>query len=396
MPGGRARHGRTSTARSPATSRTRWAWVTETEAALRAIFEAYDGGGVPGLLQGSDVPLATSVVALASDLEIFGRLYGLDEALALARGRADQRLPRRPRRRQPHRGPPRMDRRCSTPPPRRGPTPPRQPASMRRRVGLELVGDVIDLKLPWMTGYSRRVAAAGARLAACAHMGLDEPARQRTYKAGLIHGIGRAAGAQRHLERARAAARLVAGAPAPRAVLDLPRRRADRRPRGSRRKSHPSPSSGATAPATFRGRSGTAMPLEGQAVAAAEQWVSHRTRRPWRAALTEAQSCARLHARKTPGRAASIQEVVAALLASALAQAPRRSRRCRWCRRRPAVPDDSLAVSSASWRCCAASAGATTPSRSLARWASAPRTVRTHVERLFPQARAVRPGPPRR
>ncbi|MGJ7583294.1 hypothetical protein ACSFA3_24340 [Variovorax sp. RHLX14] len=55
----------------------------DTEAALRAIFETYDGGGVPGLLQGNDVPLATYVVALASDLEIFSRLYGLDEALAL-------------------------------------------------------------------------------------------------------------------------------------------------------------------------------------------------------------------------------------------------------------------------------------------------------------------------
>jgi hypothetical protein len=39
------------------------------------------------------VPLATYVVALASDLEIFSRLYGLDEALTLARGRANSVYP---------------------------------------------------------------------------------------------------------------------------------------------------------------------------------------------------------------------------------------------------------------------------------------------------------------
>ncbi|MES2529393.1 MAG: LuxR family transcriptional regulator, partial [Pseudomonadota bacterium] len=65
----------------------------DTEAGLRSIFETYDGGGVPGLLQGNDVPLATYVVALASDLEIFSRLYGLAQALALARGRANSVYP---------------------------------------------------------------------------------------------------------------------------------------------------------------------------------------------------------------------------------------------------------------------------------------------------------------
>jgi hypothetical protein len=71
-----------------------------TEAALRAMFEAYDGSGIPGILRGDEVPLATCIVSLASDLEIFGRLYGLDQALALARGTRRRRLPRLPRRRQ--------------------------------------------------------------------------------------------------------------------------------------------------------------------------------------------------------------------------------------------------------------------------------------------------------
>jgi hypothetical protein len=271
----------------------------ETEAALRAIFEAYDGGGVPGLLQGNDVPLATCVVALASDLEIFSRLYGLDEALALARGRAnsvypaflvDATAPRLP-----------SGWRCSTRPSRRGPTWPTSPVSMRRRVGLELVGDVIDLKLPWMTGYSRRVAQAGARLQR-AHARHGRALRHRTYKAGLIHGIGRAAVPNAiwnapeplpasSLERLRLvpywtsrAAGQIDGLAAEAEIASFAFERRD----GS---------------GYFRGRSGMAMPLEGQIVAAAEQWVSHRTRRPWREALSEAQRCDRMQ--QDVGRAAS-------------------------------------------------------------------------------------------
>jgi hypothetical protein len=218
----------------------------ETEAALRAIFEAYDGSGVPGVLQGNDVPVATCVVALASDIEIFSRLYGLDEALTLARGRAnsvypgflvDATVPRAPE------WLALLD----------APVAPwtdvaDQPVSMRRRVGLELVGDVIDLKLPWMTGYSRRVA----RLArdCSAQLDMDEALRHRAYKAGLIHGIG----ARRcptpsgtRPSRCRplrwsACGSCRTGPPAPQGRSTVSR---------PRRKSRRSPSSGATARATF-------------------------------------------------------------------------------------------------------------------------------------------------
>lgn len=56
---------------------------------------------------------------------------------------------------------------------------------------LTLVGDVIDLKLPWLAGHSRQVghlAVEAARL-----WGLPAPALTEVGKAALIHGLGRAA-----------------------------------------------------------------------------------------------------------------------------------------------------------------------------------------------------------
>lgn len=339
----------------------------ETEAALRAIFEAYDGGGIPGLLQGKDVPLATYVVALASDLEIFSRLYGLDKALTLARGRANNLYP---------------EFLVEVSSPRAGewmkmldsPVAPwtevaDQPASMLRRVGLELVGDVIDLKLPWMTGYSRRVA----RLArdCSTQLGMNEPLRQRTYKAGLIHGIGRAAVPNAiwnapeplpasSLERLRLvpywtsrAAGQIDGLAAEAEIASFAFERRD----GS---------------GYFRGRSGMAMPIEGQIIAAAEQWVSHRTRRPWRPELTEAQSLDRLQEDVEAGR--FDQEVVTALLTCVVPGTPVKPVA-------PAQDDQSLSQRELQvLRCISRGDNTKQVARALS---ISPSTVRTHVERVF-------------
>lgn len=339
----------------------------DTEAALRAIFENYDGGGVPGLLQGDDVPLAAYVVALASDLEIFSRLYGLEQACALARGRANGVYPGFL-----------VD--ASAPwvstwvkaldsavPPWTDVAD--QPASMVRRVGLELVGDVIDLKLPWMTGYSRRVAQLARDCSARA--GLGEAVCQRTYKAGLIHGIGRASVPNAiwnapeplpasALERLRLvpywtsrAAGQIDGLALEAEIASFAFERRD----GS---------------GYFRGRSGTAMPQEGQIVAAAEQWVSLRTRRPWRVAFTETAALDRMKEEVEAGR--FDQDVVAVLLASVLSHTPAK----------PVAPvrsEQSLSERELEVLRCI-SRGDTTKQVARALGIS-PRTVRTHVERLF-------------
>jgi len=339
----------------------------DTEAALRAIFETYDGGGVPGLLQGDDVPLATYVVALASDLEIFSRLYGLDEALALARGRANSVYPGTLVDASAPWASSWMKTLDSAAPPWAEVTD--QPASMLQRVGLELVGDVIDLKLPWMTGYSRRVARLARDCSARA--GLDEASCHRTYKAGLIHGIGRAsvpnaiwnapeplpAGS---LERLRLvpywtsrAAGQIDGLAAEAEIASFAFERRD----GS---------------GYFRGRSGTAMPLEGQIVAAAERWVSLRTRRPWRAEFTEAEALDCMKKDVEAGR--FDPNVVDALLATAMSHAPSK----------PVAPKSGEQALSERelevLRCISKGENTKEVARALG---ISPRTVRTHVERVF-------------
>lgn len=342
----------------------------DTEAALRAIFETYDGGGVPGLLQGDAVPLATYVVALASDIEIFSRLYGLDKALTLARGRADSVYP----------GAlvdacaPLISTWLAT---LDSPTPPwthmtdaaDHPASMLRRVGLELVGDVIDLKLPWMTGYSRRVAQLARD--GSARAGLDAALCHRTYKAGLIHGIGRASVPNAiwnapeplpasSLERLRLvpywtsrAAGQIDGLAHEAEIASFAFERRD----GS---------------GYFRGRSGTAMPVEGQFVAAAERWVSLRTRRPWRAEFTEAEALDCMKQDAEAGRFDA--HVVDALLAIAMSHAPAKPVAPKG--GEPSLSERELEV----LRCISRGENTKEVARALG---ISPRTVRTHVERVF-------------
>ncbi|KQX96235.1 HD domain-containing phosphohydrolase [Variovorax sp. Root473] len=339
----------------------------EAEAALRAIFEAFDGSGVPGLLQGDSVPLATYVVALASDLEIFSRLYGLDEALVLTRGRANSLYPGAlVDACAPHAAAWMMQLDAAAAP---WTDAAHTSASMRQRVGLELVGDVSDLKLPWMTGYSRRVAKLARDCSA--QLGMSDALRHRVYRAGLIHGIGRAA-----------VPNVIWNAPEPLPAASMERLRLV--PYWTSRAAGQIDGLLAEAEIAsfaferrdgsgyFRGRSGASMPLEGQVVAAAEQWVSHRTRRPWRPELTDAQARDRMRADAEAGR--FDKEVVAALLACALSGT----------QAKPVVPaQDDASLSQRELdvlRCISQGDNTKQVARALGISAS---TVRTHVERVF-------------
>jgi response regulator RpfG family c-di-GMP phosphodiesterase len=64
-----------------------------TETALRHVFEAWDGGGVPGVLAGDAVPPVVLMIAVACDLEIFARVHGLERAQQLIAQRAGARYP---------------------------------------------------------------------------------------------------------------------------------------------------------------------------------------------------------------------------------------------------------------------------------------------------------------
>ncbi|WP_306460537.1 HD domain-containing phosphohydrolase [Herbaspirillum sp. VT-16-41] len=67
-------------------------------------------------------------------------------------------------------------------------------------VPLSIVADLIELKLPWLTGYSRRVSELAARAAALA--GLPPLQQQGLVRAALLHGIGRVSVSNTIWERA--------------------------------------------------------------------------------------------------------------------------------------------------------------------------------------------------
>lgn len=159
-----------------------------TQFALRHLFESFDGSGAPSGLQGEQVPDAVYLASLAGDLDIFNRLYGFEQACKLIDQRADALYPRglanafianASRWLADLDDDPAMSGACSL-----------DAAFAGRTTSLEIMADVIDLKLPWMTGYSRRVAQLARK--AALELGLDAQRQQKVYRAALIHGMGRA------------------------------------------------------------------------------------------------------------------------------------------------------------------------------------------------------------
>lgn len=257
--------------------------------ALRRIFETLDGAGQPQGLSGAGVPIEVQLVQAAGYLEIHSRLLGLDRALAVLATLGGQCFPRDwvPLLQAQAQGW-LLDLQAQPQPLER---PLKALAEPLGTVPLTLIADVIDLKLPWMTAYSRRVANAAAECAE--RMGLGLVQRQRIYRAALIHGLGRAAVPNE-----------VWAQPLPRGEADLERLRlvpywtwragrriqalsaeteiasyADERLDGS---------------GAFRGASGLGMGPEARMLSAATYWVMLQTTRPGRAGLSVSEANAQL------------------------------------------------------------------------------------------------------
>ncbi|BAN48113.1 HD domain-containing phosphohydrolase [Metapseudomonas resinovorans] len=159
--------------------------AAEVEMGLRHIFEQFDGQGRPLGLGHPEVPEVVYQVVLAGDLEILSRVHGLEAALEWIASQGDRRYPaswtallarnagdwleslRQPEDRAPAVG------------------------AADAQVALTLVGDVIDLKLPWLAGYSRQAAELVRQAARLC--GLPLHSVEQLGRAALIHGIGRAA-----------------------------------------------------------------------------------------------------------------------------------------------------------------------------------------------------------
>lgn len=268
-----------------------------TQFALRHLFESHDGSGAPDGLRGEQIPASVYMASVAGDLDIFHRLYGLEQACKLIGQRADILYPKglatsvianAPQWLAALEDDPTLSGRCSL-----------DAEFAGRSTSLEILASVIDLKLPWMTGYSREVA----RLAtdAARGLGLDEACRQKVYRAALIHGMGRAAVpnmiwntpaklAQSAWERVRLvpywtgrAARQIGSLAGEAEVASY----AYERPDGS---------------GYYREAKAGGIPIEGSILAAAGALAALRFARPWRDAFSDEDAGSLLMAEAIAGR----------------------------------------------------------------------------------------------
>ncbi|SEJ34393.1 HD domain-containing phosphohydrolase [Paraburkholderia diazotrophica] len=268
-----------------------------TEATLRHVFETWDGSGTPDGLSGSEVPEAVFVVALAGELEIFARIYGIERAQSLIGHRAGSRYPDHLAKLVIDHAAQWLDELG------RADASSLDDALLTPRMNdvtpIELIADIIDLKLPWMVGYSRGVAAAAA--ACAARFALDTNAQKRLYCAGLIHGMGRAAVpnpiwnaparlSQAAWEKVRLVPYWTSRAGKQTGTL------ADAAELGSYAYERVDGSG------YFRGASGSALSFEARVLATSAAWVALRAARPWRDALSADEAAKLLRDEAAQGR----------------------------------------------------------------------------------------------
>lgn len=266
------------------------------EEALRHIF-LHMGPGWGGAGAGDGVRQVVALVNLASELEVLVRVHGLPGACAIIGAKAGPVYPALLALAAVQGAAPwfaQLDggqAAASLPLPEVAAAP----------VALSLVANVIDLKMPWMTGSSEAVALAALRCAAAT--GLDADAQARCLRAGLLVNLGRCAVANGvwHAPGALTTAQWeqVRLAPywASRAATRLGGLRGDvqlasqvfERGDGS---------------GYFRGSLLFDLPREAQVLAAATMWAALGSARPWRAALAPADAAALMQAAAREGRLA--------------------------------------------------------------------------------------------
>ncbi|WP_416762780.1 HD domain-containing phosphohydrolase [Roseateles sp. So40a] len=268
------------------------------ERAMRHLFETWDGRGKPEGLPGAEVPAVVFHVALAGDLEIFSRVHGLPAALRHVAERSGAKYP-----------------------PALAALVARHAAAWMAELDagahetvdidsaftalttpLELVADVIDLKLPWMTGLSRRVADTARD--AGASLGWDAAAQARLHRAGLLHGIGRASVPNALWQAPQEGRRLGEADRERLRLMPYWTGRAARRLAALHEEAELASyvdermdGSGA-----FRGVAGAAIPMPARVLAAAAAWVTARTARPGASAMDAETARAAMRAEIAAGR----------------------------------------------------------------------------------------------
>jgi HD-GYP domain-containing protein (c-di-GMP phosphodiesterase class II)/DNA-binding CsgD family transcriptional regulator len=245
---------------------------------LRCVFENWDGSGQPSGVSGDAIPTPALVVAVTGDLEVLARVHGIPAALALLRQRAGLIYPREL-----------VETVCEqavrwlsqleedaqdlfSP----------QPDTQRQVTSLDVVGDVIDLKLPWLMGHSRAVSGLADSIAAT--LNLPAATRRLVRRAGWLQGLGRVAVPNAVWNRSGA----LTGADWERVRLSpYWTARAAKQIRPLEREADIASHAFERLDGSgyFRGSRHGATPLEHRILPVALAWVSMRSDRPWRDAL---------------------------------------------------------------------------------------------------------------
>lgn len=328
------------------------------EAGLCHVFETYDGTGRPLGLTHEHIPEVAYQVVLAGDLDILSRTYGLDAALRWIGDQSDRRYPASLVALLAENAGEWLAN-------LEGLSDMLAQAQAERCVSLTLVGDVIDLKLPWLAGHSRQVAHVAVEAARL--WGLAEPALTAIGKAALIYGLGRAA-VSNHLwntagtlpynasERVRLVPYWTQQALRPISELAVPAEiavHAYERLNGS---------------GYFRGVMGDALSAGHRLFATSVAWVALRQARPWRPAYGESEAVRLL--KQDAGRGLFDSDVCDAVIAAARGE------------RRSHQPKGSLLTVRECRILSEISRGAS--NKQVARLLDiSPSTVRTHVESIF-------------
>jgi HD-GYP domain-containing protein (c-di-GMP phosphodiesterase class II) len=233
-------------------------------------------------------------------------------------------------------------------------------------IALTLVADVIDLKLPWLAGYSRQVAELARGTAAL--LGLAPAVGEQLYSAGLIHGMGRAAIPNWIWNTP---GRLDASAWEQVRLAPYWTRRAAQQIRGLTQEVNLASyvyerQNGA---GYFRGVADEAIALPQRALACAAAWTAMRAARPWRAPLGVADAAALLREETRQGRFdPAVADAVLAAATGQEAKPPAKTATVLTDREAEVLARISLGESNKE------------VARSLA---VSPSTVRTHVESIF-------------
>lgn len=275
------------------------------ESGLRHVWEHHDGSGIPLRLRGDEVPNVVYHAALGGDLEILARVHGVERALDMIAQLGDVKYPARlVALVAPHA-------RAWLDELEAAEAPSSQPDFLPVSVPLTLVADMIELKLPWLAGYSRRVALLAQEAAQLA--GLPEAQQRLVARAALLHGIGRAAVTNTVWERS---GRLSAADWEAVRLVPYWTARAGSRIDGlgpdAQLASHVYERLDGSG--YFRSLDASALGAPQRLLGVAAAWAALRSPRPWRAAHEPAAAIALLEAQVTGGRfdRATVDAVLAA------------------------------------------------------------------------------------